>query len=83
MVELFKQRKISDARKLICSSARPEEIEGIYRWLYDNLNVFSSDEEVQEQAIVIIKQGLVDHTLIADPEINISATLIKLSKLGK
>lgn len=83
MVELFKAGKISDARKLICSSARPEELESVYRWMYDNLDVFSKDEEMQDQAVIIIKQGLVDHTLIADPEINISATLIKLAKLGR
>jgi replication factor C small subunit len=83
MVELFKAGKISDARKLICTSARPEEMENIFRWMYDNLDVFSKDEEVQDQAVVIIKQGLVDHTLIADPEINMSATLIKLAKLSK
>lgn len=83
MVELFKSGKITDARKLICASARPEEIEGIYRWMYDNLSVFSEDEEKQDQAVLIIKQGLVDHTLIADPEINLSATLIKLAKLSR
>jgi replication factor C small subunit len=82
MVELFKAGKISDARKLICTSARPEELEDIYRWMYDNLDVFSKDEEIQDQAVLIIKQGLVDHTLIADPEINLSATLIKLARLG-
>jgi replication factor C small subunit len=83
MVDLFKAGRISDARKLICASARPEEIEGIFRWMYDNLSVFSEDDEKQDQAVLIIKQGLVDHTLIADPEINLSATLIKLGKLAK
>jgi replication factor C small subunit len=83
MVELFKSGRINDARKLICASARPEEIEGIFRWMYDNLSVFSEDDEKQDQAVLIIKQGLVDHTLIADPEINLSATLIKLAKLSK
>jgi len=82
MVELFKAGRIADARKLICSSARPEELEGVFRWMYDNLEVFSKDEEVQDQAVLIIKQGLVDHTLIADPEINLSATLIKLARLS-
>lgn len=82
MVELFKAGRIAEARKLICTSARPEELEDIYRWMYDNLDVFSKDEEVQDQAVLIIKQGLVDHTLIADPEINLSATLIKLARLG-
>jgi replication factor C small subunit len=83
MVDLFKAGKISDARKLICAAARPEEIEGVFRWMYDNLSVFSNDDEKQDQAVLIIKQGLVDHTLIADPEINLSATLIKLAKLSK
>jgi replication factor C small subunit len=82
MVELFKAGKIQDARKLICSNARPEELGSVYRWMYDNLDVFSKEDEVQDQAVLIIKQGLVDHTLIADPEINLSATLIKLARLS-
>lgn len=81
MVELFKQRRIQDARKLICSKARPEEIEGIFTWLYQNVDLFSDQDEIRDQAILIIKQGLVDHTLIADPEINLSATMIKLARL--
>ena len=81
MVELFKQGKIRDARKLVCSQVRPEEIEDIYKWLYDNIELFGEDEERQESAILIIKQGLVDHTLVSDPEINLSATLIRLARL--
>lgn len=80
MVELFKAGKISDARKLLCSQARPEDMEEIYRWLYDNVGIFG-DEAQQNKAILIIKQGLVDHTIIADAEINLSATLIRLSNL--
>jgi replication factor C small subunit len=81
MVELFKKGKIQDARKLICGSARPEELEEVYRWLYDNLDLFGRDEETKDQALLIIKQGLVDHAIIADPEINIAATLVKLARL--
>ena len=80
MVELFKAGKISEARKLVCSQARPEEMDEIYRWLYDNVAIFG-DEEKQNKAILIIKQGLVDHTLVMDPEINLSATLIRLAML--
>ena len=80
MVELFKKGEISKARKLVCSQARPDEIEDIYKWLYDNIDLFG-DEEKQESAILIIKQGLVDHTLVADPEINLAATLIRLSRM--
>ena len=80
MVDLFKAGKISDARKLLCGTVRPEEMEGIYRWLYENLELFGSEEQ-QDSAVLIIKQGLVDHTLVVDPEINLAAVLIKLSRL--
>jgi len=80
MVELFKAGKISEARKLVCGQARPEEMEEIYRWLYDNVAIFG-DAKKQDNAILIIKQGLVDHTLVSDPEINLAATLIRLSHL--
>jgi len=80
MVELFKKGKITEARKLVCGQARPEEIEEIYRWLYDNVSIFG-EGKVQDNAILLIKQGLVDHTLVSDPEINLAATLIRLSHL--
>ena len=81
MVELFKAGNIIAARKLVCASARPEEMEDIFRWMYDNLDVFASEEETKDTALLIIKQGLVDHALIADPEINLAATLVKLARL--
>ena len=81
MVNLFKAGKIQAARKLLCGNARPEEMEGIYRWMYDNLDLFGKDDETRDQALLIIKQGLVDHTLIADPEINLAAVLVKLARL--
>lgn len=80
MVELFKAGKISEARKFVCGKVRAEEIEDIYRWLYDNIEIFG-DETAQDSAILIIKQGLVDHTLVADSEINLAACLIRLSRL--
>lgn len=80
MVDLFKKGKIQEARKLLCGRARPDEMGDIYRWLYDNIDLFG-DEEKQNKAILIIKQGLVDHTLVIDPEINLAATLIRLASL--
>ena len=81
MVELFNAGKITEARKLLCGKLRAEEMEEVYRWLYDNLSIFGSEEN-QDKAILIIKQGLVDHTICADAEINLAATLVKLSKLN-
>ena len=80
MVELFKAGKISEARQLLCGKLRAEEMEEVYRWLYDNISIFG-DEAKQDTAVLVIKQGLVDHTLVADPEINLAAVLIKLGRL--
>jgi DNA polymerase III delta prime subunit len=83
MVELFKQGKIQEARKLLCSKAKAEEMQGIFRWMYNNLELFGDTDEKKDSALLIIKQALVDHTIIADPEINLAATLIKLARLQK
>jgi hypothetical protein len=55
-------------------------MEDIFRWLYDNIELFG-DEDKQNSAVLTIKQGLVDHTLVVDPEINLAATLIRLARL--
>jgi replication factor C small subunit len=81
MIELFKAGKIYEARKLLCGKLRAEEMEEVYRWLYDNLSIFG-DQQKQESAILIIKQALVDHTLVVDPEINLAACLVKLGRLN-
>jgi len=39
-------------------------------------------EEQQDKAILVIKQGLVDHSFVADPEINLAATMIKLARIA-
>jgi replication factor C small subunit len=80
MVELFKAGKIQAARKLLCGTVRAEEMEEVYRWLYDNIELFGTEAQ-QDRAVLIIKQGLVDHTLVVDPEINLAATLIRLSEI--
>ena len=80
-VDLFKAGRIIDARKLMCSSVRPEEMEDVFRWMYDNLELWGDSAEKQDQAIVTIRQGLVNHSFVADPEINLSATLVELTQL--
>jgi len=81
MVELFKAGKITEARKLLCSQARPEEMEDIFKWMYDNIDIFGDTEDQQDEATLVIKQGLVDHSFVAEAEINSSATLIKLARI--
>ena len=81
-VALFQLGKISEARKLIVAKARAEEYEGVYRKLYENLDWFGEDDMVQGRALICIRDGLVNHALVADPEINLSATLLELQHIA-
>jgi len=78
-VDLFKNGKIREARTLICNSVRDDEMEDIYQWMYDNLDLFAETDEDKDKAIITIRNGLVNHTLVAVPEINLSACLIDLT----
>jgi replication factor C small subunit len=81
-VSLFKSGKINEARKLMCTSVRPEEMDDVFRWMYDNLNLWGTTPEKQDQAIIIIRQGLVNVSFVADQEINLSATLVELCQIS-
>ena len=78
-VDLFKRGKIRDARAVLCQNSNPEEAEDVFRWMYDNLDLWGDTPERQDQAIVIIRNGLVNNNSVADVEINLSATLIELA----
>ncbi len=78
-VEMFKQGQYKPARELIVSQARPEEYDDVYKFLYRNLQLWGDTDAKQEQAIITIRDGMVKQPMCADPEINLSATLIELT----
>jgi len=80
-VDLFKRGEIRQARTMLCQESDPEEAEDIFRWMYDNLDLWGTTPEQQDEAIVIIRNGLVNVTSVADQEINLSATLIELGQI--
>jgi DNA polymerase III delta prime subunit len=75
---LFKTQKIRAARELLCSSLTKEDIEGAYVWFYQHMELFTNKDE----SIIAINEGLKAHGYVADPEINLSATLTKLALLN-
>lgn len=81
MVDLFKKGKVREARQLLCGQVRPEELDDFFRWAYSNLDLWSGSPEGQDEAILIIRRGLVNHSMVADPEINVAAMLIELSQI--
>lgn len=80
MVELFKQGKISEARRLVCSQVTADQVEDVYEWLYSNLDLLGDTDKKQDDAILIIKQGLVDLPSCGDPEICLAGTMVRLGR---
>ena len=83
MVKLFKAGKVREARTVLCTNALTDDIDDIFRWMYDNLDIWSQTDEGQDEAICIIRNGLVNHAAVADAEINLSACITELINIGK
>lgn len=81
MIALFREGKIDAARKLICKQASVEEYEAIYRHMYENLQYWGEDIELQKRAVLVIRNALINHVSIADAEINLSACCVELEML--
>ena len=81
VVDLFKQGKILEARKLLCNNVRPEEMDELFRWMYDNLELWDTTQDGQDKAVLIIAKGLRNIPMVADQEINLAATLVELCQI--
>ena len=82
-VAMFQIGKIAEARKLIVAQAQAQEYDGVFRKLYENLDWFGEDDMIKGRALICIRDGLVNHALVSDPEINLSATLLELQHIAK
>jgi len=82
-VSFMKMGAIRQARSVICTQAAVEDINEMFRWMYNNLEMWSKTPEGQDEAILAIRKGMVNHSMVADPEINLSATLVELCQIEK
>jgi replication factor C small subunit len=84
VVQLFKQDKVIEARKELLQylSFNPSKIEAIYKWMYDNLELWGNTQTEKDTAVIIIRNGLANLSLVGIPEINLAATLIELTSRG-
>jgi hypothetical protein len=62
----------------LCQNVRSEDMEALFRWMYDNLDLWGDTPEQQDQAIIIIRNSAANASLVADHEINLSATIVEL-----
>jgi len=79
--ELFKSGKILEGRQQIMQyiSLYPTRIEDCYRFFYDNLDLWGNTQERKDAAIITIRNGLANLSLVGIPEVSLAATLVELT----
>lgn len=81
-VELMKAGKTKEARTLIVARAIQDEYPDIYRFFYQNLDLWGETDSQKEDALLVIRKGLVYHSNVADIEINLAATVVELCQIA-
>ena len=79
--KLFKAGKILEGRQQLLQyiGMYPTRIEDVYRWMYDNLDLWGNTNEKRDQSIIMIRNGLANLPLVGIPEISLAATLVELT----
>lgn len=82
ITQLFKSGKILEGRQQLLQflSLNPSRIEDLYKWMYQNLELWGESQEKKDAAIIIIRNGLANLSLVGIPEINLAATLCELTQ---
>lgn len=79
----FEQGMIKEARKAIVGNISDALYDDFYELLYKNLNWFSSNDDGQDAALLVIKNAYVDDRVVANREIVLSSCLAQLGKISK
>jgi hypothetical protein len=79
--EYFKSGNIIEGRQSLQEYIKtyPTRAEDIYTWMYENLDLWGKDNQSKDNAIITIRNGLANLTLVGIPEIAIAATMIELT----
>ena len=80
-INLFKNGKVYEGRQMLLQylSLYPTRIEDLYRWMYNNLDLWGNTNEKRDASVIIIRNGLANLSLVGIPEISLAATLIELT----
>lgn len=78
---LFKSGKVLEGRQQLMQyiALYPTRVEDVFRWLYDNLDLWGNTQEKKDASIVIIRNGLATLPLVGIPEISIAAVMVELT----
>ena len=82
IVEELNKGNWMQARESIIQNIGDGDWEDIYRFMYDHLDEiegFAGNQDTWSKGIIIIADALYKHALVADPEINFSAFMIRMA----
>lgn len=79
--EMFKAGKVIEGRQQLMQyiAMYPTRLEDVYRWMYDNLDLWGAAQEKKDASIIFIRNGLANLSLVGIPEISLAATLVELT----
>ena len=83
ITDLFKGGKITEGRQQLLQflGFNPTRLEDLYKWMYQNLNLWGKTDEQKDAAIIVIRNGLANLSLVGIPEISLAATMIELTQI--
>jgi len=79
LLPLIEAADLRGARALVCSSASPDELVDVYRFLYENLH--RCPRLAQDEAVVLLAQYQNMHAFAAHGELNLAALFVELGAL--
>ncbi len=79
--ELFKLGKIVPGRQQLLQyiGLYPTRVEDVYKWMYDNLDLWGTTQEKKDASVIIIRNGLASLPSVGIPEISLAATMCELT----
>lgn len=82
LLDLIIAGNLKEIRKLVTEQCTNEQITEVYEFLYKNIGKhpkYSADINAYEQGLCILAEGIYKHALVAIPQLNFEATVIRLN----
>jgi replication factor C small subunit len=83
VTKMFQQGQHKAARDLIVEQATVDEYPDIFRFMYQNLELWGSTPDHQDDALLLIRDAIYRDAIVADREINLAAAICELGRIGR
>lgn len=82
LMDLLTAGKLDELKKLVCEQCSNEQLVEVYEFMYRNLGLhpkLKPGTNGHDEALIILAEGVYKHGLVALPQLNFVATMIKLN----